>query len=129
LAIWLPTIKSRESTRFPYVQVACNNHWKALDKWYNFALDLISIKGLHIELWAPKVVGMPTLGISGFPFGIPGQKDIWMWALWRGIEYTVRGKVVASPKSGLWWMLWVRGCPWLVLTPKVLQLCTNQLVV
>jgi hypothetical protein len=22
--------------------------------------------------------------------------------LWRGIEYTIRGKVVVSPKSGLW---------------------------
>jgi len=25
-----------------------------------------------------------------------------MWALWRGIEYTIRGKVVASPKSRPW---------------------------
>jgi hypothetical protein len=52
-----------------------------------------------------------------------------MWASWRGIEYTIRGKVVASPKSGPWWVLWIRVCPWLVLAPKVLQLCTNQLVV
>jgi hypothetical protein len=37
-------------------------------------------------------------------------------------------KVVASPKSGPWWVLWVRGCPWLVLAPKVLQLCTNHLM-
>jgi hypothetical protein len=34
--------------------------------------------------------------------GVPGQKAIWMWALWRGAEYTIRGKVVASPKSGPW---------------------------
>jgi hypothetical protein len=25
---------------------------------------------------------------------------IWMWALWKGIKYTIRGKVVASPKFG-----------------------------
>jgi len=25
-----------------------------------------------------------------------------MWALWRGAKYTIRGKVVASPKSGPW---------------------------
>jgi len=30
------------------------------------------------------------------------RKAIWMWALWRGPEYTIRGKVVASPKSGPW---------------------------
>jgi hypothetical protein len=26
--------------------------------------------------------------------------------------------VVASPKSGPWWVLWVRVCPWLILAPK-----------
>jgi hypothetical protein len=39
--------------------------WKALDKGYHFALDLISIKGLHVKLWGPKVAGVPTLGIPG----------------------------------------------------------------
>jgi len=36
------------------------------------------------------------------------KKTIWMWALWTGLEYTVRGKVLASPKSGPWWVLCVR---------------------
>jgi hypothetical protein len=48
---------------------------------------------------------------------------------WPATEYTIRGKVVASPKFKPWWVLWVRICSWLVLAPKVLQLCTNQLVV
>jgi hypothetical protein len=39
--------------------------------------------------------------------GVSGQKAIWMWAPWRGVEYTIRGKVVASPKSGPWWVLCV----------------------
>jgi len=42
------------------------------------------------------------LGISGFPFGNPGQNAIWMWASWRSIKYTIRGKVVASPKFRPW---------------------------
>jgi hypothetical protein len=25
-----------------------------------------------------------------------------MWALWRGTKYIIRGKMVASPKSGPW---------------------------
>ncbi len=57
-----------------------------------------------------------------------GQNAIWMWPPWKDTEYILRGKVVASPKSGPWWILWVRVCPWFVLPPKVLQLCTNHLV-
>jgi len=82
--------------------------WKALDKGYNFALNLISIRGLHAKLWRPKVVGIPTLAISDSHLGVSGQKAIWMWVSWRGAEYTIKGKVVASPKSGLWWVLCVR---------------------
>ncbi len=40
---------------------------KALDKGYNFALDLISIEGLHKKLWASKVAEVPILRILGFP--------------------------------------------------------------
>jgi hypothetical protein len=54
--------------------------------------------------------------------GVPGQNDIWVLGLWLGIENTVRGKVVASPKFGLWWVLWVHA-------PKVFQLRTNQLII
>ncbi len=98
--------------------------WKFLDECYNFALHLISIGGFHAKLWGSKVTGVSTLAI----LGVPGQKAIWMWASWRGTKYTIRGKVVASPKPGPWWILWVQVCPWLILAPKVLQLCTNHLV-
>jgi hypothetical protein len=45
--------------------------------------------------------GSPT----GRDFGTPAResrerKAIWMWVPWRVTEYTIRGKVVASPKSG-----------------------------
>jgi hypothetical protein len=48
--------------------------WKSLDEGYNFASDLILIGGLHIKLWGPKVTGVPTLKISGLPFGNPRTK-------------------------------------------------------
>jgi len=57
---------------------------KALDEGYSFALDLISIGGLHAKLWAPKVVGVPNVGISGLPLRILGQNDIWVLVLWPG---------------------------------------------
>ncbi len=97
-------------------RVTCR--WKALDKGYNFGLNLIVIRGLHTKLWRPKVARVPTLAT--------GQKTIWMRFSQRGAEYTIWGKVVASLESGLWWVLWVWGCPWLVLAPKVFQLCTNH---
>jgi hypothetical protein len=48
--------------------------WKALDEGYNFALELISIRGLHTKLWAPKFIRDPTLGISKLPSGSPETK-------------------------------------------------------
>ncbi len=54
--------------------------WKSFDKDYNFALDLISIEGLHAKLWAPKVAEVPIVGISGLPFGSPETK----WHLGAG---------------------------------------------
>jgi len=69
-------------------------HWKAIDKGYNFSSNFISIGSVHTKLWGPKVAGVLTLGI-------------WMWASWRGTEYIIRGKVVASPKSRPWCVLWI----------------------
>jgi hypothetical protein len=43
------------------------HRWKALNKGYNFALNIISIKGLHAKLWAPKVAEVPIVGISRLP--------------------------------------------------------------
>jgi hypothetical protein len=40
-----------------------------MDKFYDFALNIISIKGLHTKLWGPKVVGVLILAILGLPFG------------------------------------------------------------
>jgi hypothetical protein len=78
-------------------------HWKAFNNSCNVFLDLIAIGGLHAKLCACKIVGVRVVGILGLPLGslrVLGQKAIWMWPPWRGIEYTIRGKVVASPKSG-----------------------------
>jgi hypothetical protein len=74
LTIWFPTTKSWESPDFLACMCRATYCWKGLDKGYNFALDLISIRGLHIKLWTPKVAGVPTLGISWLPFGSPRTK-------------------------------------------------------
>jgi hypothetical protein len=45
--------------------------WKALDKGYNFVLNLIRIGGLHSMLWALKITGVL---VAGLPFGSPKTK-------------------------------------------------------
>jgi hypothetical protein len=60
--------------------------------------------------------------------GVPGQNAIWMWSPWRSAKNTIKGR--------RWWLPQVRAvvslmnpnCPWLILAPKVIQLCTNHLV-
>jgi hypothetical protein len=46
--------------------------WKALDKGYNFASNLITIRGLHKKLCALKVARVLVVAISGLPLGSPG---------------------------------------------------------
>jgi hypothetical protein len=48
--------------------------WKAFDEGYNFALDLIAIRGLIVKLWALKVTEVLVVGISELPFGSLGTK-------------------------------------------------------
>jgi hypothetical protein len=70
---WLVKVKNRPDFLACKWRQTCN--WKALDKGYNFGLDLITIGGLHTKLWGPKVVGVPTLAISRLPFGSPRTKS------------------------------------------------------
>jgi hypothetical protein len=74
LTIWLPTIKSRESPRFPYVQVACHipleSSWQGLQLCFRPYLNCRSID----KVMRPKVTKIPTLRISRLPFGSPRTK-------------------------------------------------------
>ncbi len=62
------------------------------------------------------------MGILGVPFGSPRTK----WHLGanpvvKHRKYIIRRKVVASPKSGPWWGLWICVYPWFIRAPK----CSN----
>jgi hypothetical protein len=104
--------------------------WKALDKGYNFALDLTSIRGLHKKNMDFQSHGGPNFKNFEIPhLEVLGQNDIWMLAPWLGTKNTIRGKVVASPKFGLWWVLWICVCSWFIRATKMFQLHTNQLVI
>ncbi len=122
-------LKVRNCPNFHMCRWRATYHWKAFDEGYNFALDIISIKGLHTKLWAPKLWKSQFMKFRDSNLRVLGQNDIWVLAMWPGIKNTIRGKVVASPKSRPWWVLWFFVCSWFVCALKVLQLCINQLVV
>jgi hypothetical protein len=116
--------------------------WKALDKSYNFALDLTSIRGLLAKLWGSKVPGVPAGGISGLPrgspAGVPGvpreSRESREWKSHLDVGPVDRCRVYYKGEGGGFPQ--VRAvvsfvcpcCPWLVPTPSVLQLCTNNFV-
>jgi hypothetical protein len=125
LAVWLPTIKSRELTRFPCVWHIIG---KDLDESYNFASNLISIRGLHAKLWGPKVAGVLTLGISGLPFGSSGTKCHLDVGVMERHKVYYKGEDDGFPQVQAVVSLVSPSCSWFVLAPKVLQLCTNHLM-
>jgi hypothetical protein len=57
------------------MQMVCDIPWKFFNKGYNFALDLILIRGLFTKLWHPKVIGVLILAISRFSLRSLGTKN------------------------------------------------------
>jgi hypothetical protein len=84
----------------------CKKHatyrWKALDEGYNFALDLIVIRGLHTKLCASKVAKVLVVRISGLLLGSPKTKSHLDVAPMENCRVYYKGEGGASPKSGLW---------------------------
>jgi len=102
--------------------------WKAFSEGYNFASDLILIEKLHTKLWGSKVVGVLTLAILGLPLGSLGTKShLDVGLVERHIIY-YKGEGGGFPQVQAIVNLVSPSCPWLILAPKVLQLCTNHLV-
>jgi hypothetical protein len=115
LTIWLLTIESQKSTQFLCVKVTCDiplkSSWQGIQLCFRPHLNRRSA----YKVMGPQNRENPTLRIL-----VLGQNAIWMWVSWKGTYYTIRGKVMASPKFELWWILWIRVCPWFILAPKVL---------
>jgi len=98
-------------------------HWKALDEGYNFASDLISIRSLHVKLWAPKVMGVLVVGI---------WDSRTKWHL--GVGPMAMHKIYYKREGGgflqvwPWWVLWVCVCLWLVCAPKCYNYALTNLL-
>jgi len=103
-------------------------HWKALDESYNFASNLILIQSFHLKLLTPKVARIPTLVILGLSFKSPGTKcHLDVGLVERHIVYYKR-EGSGFPQVRAVVSLVNPSCSWLILAPKVFQLCTNHLM-
>jgi len=102
--------------------------WKDLDKRYNFDLYRTSIGGLIAKLWGSKVTGVPVGGISGLPLGSPGKKSHLDVASVESYRVYYKGEGGGFPQVRAMVSLVCPCCPWLVLAPRVLQLCSNHFV-
>ncbi len=122
LAVWLPTIKSWESPWFPCVQMTCDIPLKSSRQGLQLCFrPHLNRRSTH-KVMRTQTYESLIFGNFGTPIWESWDKNvIWMWASWRGIKYIIRGKVVASPKYGPWWVLWIQVCPWFILAPKVFQ--------
>jgi hypothetical protein len=102
--------------------------WKVLDEGYNFVLDLISIKGLHKKFWGPKIAKVLVVGILGLPLGSLMTKCHLDVGLVGSDRVYYKGEGGGFPQVWAMVSLVNPNCPWFVLAPKVLQLCTNLFV-
>ncbi len=102
--------------------------WKALNEGYNFVSDLIVIRGLHKKLCNLKVVGVPIVTISGLPLGSPETKSHLDVPPVERRRIYYKGEGGGFPQVRAMVSLMCLGCPWLVLAPKVFQLCINHFV-
>jgi len=102
--------------------------WKALDESYNFASDHITIRGLLAKLWGSKVARVPFGAILGLPLGGPEKNSHLDVAYVESSRVYYKGEGGGFPQVRAVVSLVCPCCPWLVLAPRVFQLCTHHFV-
>jgi hypothetical protein len=115
---WLPTTNSRESTQNTGLQTTCDIPLESSRWGLQLCFRPRGDRSSAQEVMRPQSPGSPDWRDFGTPTRESREsrewKAIWMWAPWGVTEYTIWGKVVASPESGPWWVLCVQvpvACP------------------
>jgi len=128
LAIWLPTTKSQESTQFSCIQMACDIPLERSRRGLQLCLRPHLYQRFLRKVMAPKVAKVPTLAISGLPFGSPRTKSHLDVGPMERCKVYYKGEGGGFPQVRAMVSLVCSCYSWLLLAPKVLQLCTNHLV-
>jgi hypothetical protein len=121
LAIWLLTIKSRESTQFPCIQATCNipleSSWRGIQLFF---------RPHHNQRSTQEVMRLQSCRSPNcYNFRTP----TWESQDKKSFGCGPRGEAQNILYGGRWWLLpslgrgvlWVQSRPWLVLAPKVFQ--------
>jgi hypothetical protein len=128
LTIWLLTTKTRESTRFTCVQVACDipleSSWQGLQLCFRPHLNQRSAS----EVMGPQSHGSPNFGNFGTPTWESQDKCHLDVGLVERHRIYYKGEGGGFPQVRAMVSLVSPSCPWFLLAPKVFQLCTNHLV-
>jgi len=119
LTIWFPTIKSQESPQFPCVQVACDIPLKS----FQWGLQLFFRPHLN-QRSTHKVMGPQSCESPNF-----GNFETLQTKCHLNVGFVERHRVYYKGEGDGFPQVWAMVYPWLVLAPKVFQLCANQLVV
>jgi hypothetical protein len=86
----------------------------------------MTIRSLLAKLWGSKVAGVPFGAISGLPSGSPRKNSHLDVASVESCRVYYKGEGGGFPQVRAVVSLVCPCCPWLVLAPRVLQLCTNH---
>jgi hypothetical protein len=129
LAIWLPTIKSRESTRSRHALGECDMELESsrteLQVWFRPRPNRRSGR----EAMMSQSPGSPKpREFRDSTLGVMGQTTTWVWARRSNVENIIGRMVVAPLEPGVWCVMWVRVSPWLVPTLNACRMSSNQLV-
>jgi hypothetical protein len=81
-----------------------------------------------VKLWAPKIVGVPVVGISELPLGSLGTKSHLDVAPMERCRIYYKGEGGGFPQVQAVVSRVNLSCPWFILALKVLQLYTNHLM-
>jgi hypothetical protein len=124
LAIWLLTTKSRDSTRFLCVQATYDISLERSQQRLQLCIRPHCNQRSAQEVMRPQSRGSPNCYNSKSP-GTKNHLDV-APAERRRVYY--KGEGGGFPQVWAMVSLVCPGCPWFVLAPKVLQLCTNHFV-
>jgi hypothetical protein len=123
LPLWLPTRKSRKSTRLTWLQTTCDIPLES------FQRELQLYFRLHLNSRsAHKIMDSQLARFRDSHTGVPGEKNHLDVATVERCRVYYKGKGGGFPQVWAVVNLVCPCCPWLVLAPKVLQLCTNHFV-
>jgi hypothetical protein len=128
LPVWLLTRKVGNRSDLLSCKQRATYRWKALDETYNFASTSPRSEVCSQSYWAPKSQECPLARFQDSHAGVPGEKSH------LDVGPVERSRVYYNGEGGSFPQVWAvvslvcSCCPWLVLTPKVLQLCTNHFV-